>query len=181
MSRASRPLAGVGLLLWLGGGLIGTPLRAETMRPSLSPPSSLEPGDEAVAVSISHRHRAVQECLGLGERAVCRGRESDADTATVVRLMPAGVGKAGLRPGSEEVRVSFPHHVGPQEQTVKLAPGDWLIDWPGAPAIGRLHVTAGARPEVALVTTTGRCRPKENHCELDISRIRRISIRDGAS
>jgi len=181
MSPAFRSVAGICLLVWLGSGLLSDPLRAETIRPALLPPSSFEPGDKPVAVRIAHRHRSVRECLGLNEPVVCTGREADADTATVVRLTQVGVVNAGLRPGDKGIRVGFSHHVGPQEQMVKLAPGDWLIDWPGAPNIGRLHVAAGATPEVSLLTTTGRCRLKENHCELDLKRTRRMTIREDGS
>jgi hypothetical protein len=87
---------------------------------------------------------------------------------------------ATVGPGHDDVQLTFPHHVGPQEQTVQLVPGDWLVDWPGAPTIARLHVAAGATPQVSLVTLTGSCVLKEAHCELESKRTRRIAVRDDA-
>jgi hypothetical protein len=153
-------------------------VHAETAPTRLGPPSSLKPPDASVAVEIMHRHRAVRECVSLKMPRVCTARDSDADTATTVRFEPTGMVNAALDPAQGAVQVTFLHHVGPQAQTIRLRAGDWLIDWPGAPEIGHIHVVAGARPSVTLVTSSGRCHFQDDRCELDDRRIRRIRTRE---
>jgi hypothetical protein len=109
---------------------------------------------------------------------VCAGPEVDADTATTLRLERIGVMNASLVRDGAVAQVTFPHHVGPQEQMIELSPGDWLIDWRGAKGIGHLHVAAGSRPEVSLQTSTGRCQVQQLSCRLDSTRSRRIVVRD---
>lgn len=174
MSHPVRAAGSIGLLAWAFSGL----LHAESASTSFQPPSSLAPPAEAVSIRVAHRHRTVQDCIESKTPLVCTGREVDADTATVVRLTRTGVVSAAVGPKREDIQVSFPHHVGPQEQSIKLKPGDWLVDWPGAPTIGRLHVAAGANPQVTLVTTTGGCRFKEQRCELVTKNRQRMEIRD---
>jgi hypothetical protein len=145
---------------------------------ALTPPSSLTPSDKTVAVQLTHRHRAVRECVAPAGTKTCAGRELEADTATTVRFERVEVAKAKLIADRGMLQVTFPPHVGPQEQTIRLEVGDWLVDWPGAAGIGHLHVVAGAKPRVTLVTSSGRCRFKEQRCELDTARRRQLTVRD---
>jgi hypothetical protein len=144
------------------------------------PPSSLEPAAKSVPLRISHRHLAIREC-GVRKGQVCAGQEVDADTSTTVRLERVGVMNAALVRGGAVAQVTFPHHVGPQEQMIELAPGDWLIDWRGASGIGHLHVAAGAQPQVTLQTWTGHCQIQDQTCRLDATRSRRLVVRDDAT
>jgi hypothetical protein len=41
--------------------------------------------------------------------------------------------------------VVFPHRSGPQEQTIGLPVGEWLVDWPGSDKLERLEIKPGAR------------------------------------
>jgi hypothetical protein len=107
-------------------------------------------------------------------------RDSDADSATVVRFQRAGVANAGLTPETATVRVVFPHRSAQQEQVVGLPVGEWLVDWAGADALARLQVGAGAHPQVQLTTTSGACQLKNDGCELVPMRARHISIDEGA-
>lgn len=179
MSRFRRPLKAAAALLFSWGGLFSGALRAETGA-VLQPPTSIRPGDTSVSVHVVHRHRAIRECLGRQASQPCTGREVDADTATSVRLTRVGVVKATVGSSRDQVQVTFPNHVGPQEQAVQLRPGDWIVDWPGAPTIGRLHVAVGATPRVSLTTLTGSCVRKQSRCELDSKRSTRTAVRDDA-
>jgi hypothetical protein len=145
---------------------------------ALTPPSSLQPSDKAVSVQVTHRHRVVRECIAPAGSKACTGRELDADTATTVRFERVEVAKANLFADRGTRQATFPSHVGAQEQTIRLEVGDWLVDWPGAAGIGHLHVAAGAKPRVTLVTSSGRCRLKEQRCELDTARRRQLTVRD---
>lgn len=162
------------------GLLHGGSVHAERGARALTPPSSLKPAERIVAVQVTHRHRAVQECLRLN-RTLCVGREVDAESATTVRLEPLGIARVAVDPDQSAVEVTFPSHVGPQTQTARLAAGDWLVDWAGASALARLHVAPGARPQVALVTSSGSCRLRKQRCELDPKRVRRVVVREDAS
>jgi len=159
--------------IWCSGGI--GPLAAWNR--SAAPPSSLQPAAEPVLVRITHRHRLVSKCSLSSAAMACQARELDGDSATTLRLARPGPVTTTVR--NNVVRVSFPHHVGPQEQTVRLLPGDWLVDWPGAATIGRLHVATGASPGVALTTATGVCRLKEKRCELDAKRTQQITVLGG--
>ncbi|HVY25755.1 MAG TPA: hypothetical protein VHB79_04360 [Polyangiaceae bacterium] len=159
-------------------GLAGSTSQGGTGRQALAPPSSLEPPEAPVTVRVTHRHRAVRQCVSLKEPRICTGRELEADTATTVRFERVGVSSAAMMPDTGTPHVTFPRHVGPQEQSIKLAVGDWLVDWPGAPSIGHLRVAAGAHPLVSLVTSSGRCRFEGERCELDSVRSRQLAVHD---
>lgn len=177
--RAIRGLGCLAFFAWSWSGGSASPLRAETKAPALLPPSSIAPPARKVSVRITHRHRAVRECTTSPSPVACVARELDADSATSLRLTRSRLATATLESTSQNLQVTFPHHVGLQEQTIELAPGDWLVDWPGAAAIGRLHIAAGATPEVSLATTSGRCRLKEARCELESKRTQQLTIRNG--
>lgn len=147
--------------------------------PRLTPPNSFKPpSDVSVAVTVMHRHRAIQECAFKGTPPVCAGPELDADTSTTVRFEPVGVAKAAPNPSRSAVRLSFPRHTGGQERVIGLTAGEWLIDWPGAAAIAHIRVLAGAHPSVTLLTSSGRCRIQEDRCDLETHRVRRILTRE---
>lgn len=132
----------------------------------LAPPGSIEPRERIAAVRVSHRHRAIVECVRVPQRASCVGRVAEADTAAVVRFERMGVVTVGLNPAQGAVRVVFPHQAGPQEQVVSLAVGGWLVDWPESEKLERLEIKPGTRMQVALATTSGACEYKDDTCEL---------------
>lgn len=176
MSSCSSPrragmLALLPALLLHGGALAHTPSMA------LAPPSSLKPAEKVVSVQVSHQHRVVHDCAPSPARNICMSREVDGDTATSLRFERTGTANVGLDPDGSAVLMTFPHHLGPQEQSIRLAPGDWLVDWAGASGIAHLHVEAGAHPTVTLVTTTGACHLRNRRCELDPTRERQITMR----
>lgn len=86
----------------------------------------------------------------------------------------------GLDSEHAEPRVFLPHQTGPQEQTIDLPVGEWLVDWPDSQKLERLEIRPGTRPHVALATTSGACELKANRCELLPGiRERRIRVREG--
>lgn len=145
----------------------------------LAPPGSIEPREKVAAVRVSHRHRAIVECIRVPQRASCVGRVAEGDTGAVVRFERMGVVTVGLNPAQGAVRVVFPHQSGPQEQVVSLAVGAWLVDWPDSEKLERLDIKPGTRMQVALATTSGACEFKGDTCELLPGvRERRIRISD---
>jgi hypothetical protein len=145
----------------------------------LAPPGSVEPREKVVAVRVSHRHRAIVECIRVPQRASCVGRVADADTGAVVRFERMEVVTVGLKPTQAAVGVVFPHQAGPQEQVVNLPVGGWLVDWPDYEKLERLDLEPGTRSQVALATTSGACEFKDDSCELLPGvRERRIRISD---
>jgi hypothetical protein len=173
----SNVLRGAGLLALIAGILGPDVSRAAALGSGSKPPSSLEPPAQSVPLRINHRHLAIREC-GPHKAQVCSGQEVDADTGTTLRLERVGVMNAALVRGGAVAQVTFPHHVGPQEQVIELAPGDWLVDWRGANGIDHLHVATGARPQVSLQTWTGHCQIQDQTCRLDSTRSRRMVVRD---
>ena len=148
--------------------------------PPLTPPGSIEPKERVAAVRVSHRHRAVVECVRVPKQAMCVGRVAEGDTGAVVRFERMGVVTVGLGPGQGAVRVVFSHQSAPQEKVISLGVGPWLVDWPDSEKLERLDIKPGARVQVALVTTTGGCALKNDTCELSTGvRERRIRISDG--
>lgn len=130
------------------------------------PPSSLEPSDKTAPVQVSHRHRAIVECVRVPKKASCVGRIADGDTAAVVRFERADVTTVALDPLRAEPRAVFPHHAGPQEQTIDLPVGEWLVDWLDSQKLERLDIKPGTRTQVALATASGACELKADRCEL---------------
>jgi hypothetical protein len=132
----------------------------------LAPPGSIEPKEPVAAVRVSHRHRAIVECIRVPKRASCVGRVAEADTGAIVRFERMGVVTVGLTSAQGAVRVVFPHQAGPQEQVVRLAVGPWLVDWRESVKLERLEIRPGTRMQVALATTSGACEYKHDTCEL---------------
>jgi hypothetical protein len=145
-----------------------------------SPPSSLRPAARTAVVRLSHRHRAVRECFRLHAARSCLSNIAEADTATVVELERTSVTAAMLEPDTRSVRVVFPHHAGPQEQALDLPLGEWVVDWPGADKIERLHVDARSKPRIVLLTVSGACRLRENRCELVPGQLRHVVVSDAS-
>lgn len=147
--------------------------------PPLAPPGSLEPKEKVAAVRVSHRHRAIVECVRVPKQATCAGRVAEGDTGAVVRFERMGVVTVGLSQGQGAVRVVFSHQTAPQEQLVSLGVGAWLVDWRDSEKLERLDIKPGARVQVALATTSGACELKNDTCELVPGvRERRIRISD---
>jgi hypothetical protein len=144
--------------------LLPTSLAASAPR-TAKPPSSIEPEGKAEPVRVSHRHRTIVECMSVPLRTACAGRIGEGDTAAVVRFERSGV-TAALDPAQRAISVVFPHRSGPQEQTIGLPIGEWLVDWPGSDKLERLEIKPGARMLVALATTSGACELKTDSCEL---------------
>lgn len=137
-----------------------------TTNPTAQPPSSLRPAAKTQVVRISHRHRAIVECVRVASSPSCVSHVVDADTATRLSLDPIGVVAASFEPSHGSVPVVFRHQVGPREQQVVLPVGSWLVNWPGASKLERLEVRAGVRTEVALATVSGVCEVKADRCVL---------------
>lgn len=176
----SSALRGAGFFALIAGILGPNASRAAALGNGNKPPSSLEPPAQSVPLRVNHRHIAIREC-NSHKAPICSGQEVEADTATTLRLERVGVMNAALAQGRAVAQVTFPHHVGPQEQVIELAPGEWLIDWRGASGLGHLHVAVGAQPQVSLQTSTGRCQMLNRTCRLDSARSRRMLVRDDAS
>jgi hypothetical protein len=130
------------------------------------PPSSIEPEGKTEPLRVSHRHRAIVECINVPRRTTCAGRVAEGDTAAIVRFERTGVVTAALDPTQAAISLVFPHRTGPQEQTISLPVGEWLVDWPGSEKLERLEIRPGARMHVALATTSGACELKADRCEL---------------
>jgi hypothetical protein len=141
-------------------------LGAAARRTAAVPPSSLQPKAKTAPVRVSHRHRSIVQCARAPQGASCVGRVSDADTAAVVRFERSDVVATALNPTSGAVRVSFPHRAGPQEQTLDLPVGEWVVDWLGSERIERINVHPETPLHVALASTSGACKLKVDHCEL---------------
>lgn len=168
--RAYMLLMGLVLFSATSSGAAGRPL---------APPGSIEPKEKVAAVRVSHRHRAIVECVRVPKQAACVGRVAEADTGAVVRFERMGVVTVGLNPGQGAVRVVFPRQAAPQEQVISLGVGPWLVDWPDSEKLQRLDIKPGARMQVALATTSGACELKNDTCELRPGvRERRIQIHD---
>ena len=103
------------------------------------PPSSLEPSVKHRVVSVAHRHQRVKSCTDAARAApACRPVLEDADSATAVTLRRLGkVPNTADNPSA--VVVSFETRKGRQEQSVELALGGWVVDWPGHRFVTRLH------------------------------------------
>jgi hypothetical protein len=157
--------------------LLGASPGATASYSATKPPSSLDPGSKTAPVQISHRHRAIVECVRVPKKASCVGRVADGDTAAVVRFERTDVTTVAFNPLRAEPRAVLPHHAGPQEQTIELPVGEWLVDWLDSQRLERLDVKPGARIQVALATTSGACQLKADHCELlPGTRERRIHV-----
>jgi hypothetical protein len=130
------------------------------------PPTSIAPDAKTAPVRVSHRHRAVVECRRLTGKIGCFGRIVDADTAAVVRFERTSVMTAAFDSKRAELRAILPHQLGPQEQTLDVPVGSWLVDWVDADKLERLEVEPGRRADVALVTTSGGCQLEAGRCEL---------------
>lgn len=154
------------LCMPLIGLVLLSPVSLEATSIPLAPPGSIEPREQVAAVRVSHRHRAIVECIRVPKRASCVGRVAEADTGAIVRFERTGVVTVGLTPAQGAVRVVFPHQAGPQEQVVRLAVGPWLVDWPESEKLERLEIKPGTRIQVALATTSGACEYKDETCEL---------------
>jgi hypothetical protein len=155
--RLYLPLIGL-VLLW--------PPSLDATSIPLAPPGSIEPKEKVAAVRVSHRHRAIVQCIRVPQRATCVGRVAEGDTGVVIRFERMGVVAVGLNPAQSAVRVVLPHKSGPQEQVVSLAVGAWLVDWPEFERLERLEIKPGSRMQVALATTSGACELKDDTCEL---------------
>lgn len=130
------------------------------------PPSSLEPDGKTAPVRISHRHRAIVECVRVPKQARCLGRVADGDSAAVVRFSRAAISTVAFEGPRAEPRAVFPHRAGPQEQVLDLPVGPWLVDWADSQKFERLDVRPGIRVHLALATTSGACELKADRCEL---------------
>jgi hypothetical protein len=162
----------------IGGGLVlgfAATLYAAAVG-SLRPPSSIEPDPGTQAVRVSHRHQTVVDCRHVALPPSCTARLRDGDTATMIRFVRTGVDSAALHPASATVRLAFPHQLGSQEQVARLAIGQWLVDWRGAPKLEKLDVRGDAHVEVALSTVSGACVQKGDRCVL-VSGVRERHIR----
>ena len=155
-----------GVFLPFIGLVLLSPASLDATSIPLAPPGSLEPRELVAAVRVSHRHRAIVECIRVPKRASCVGRVAEADTGAIVRFERTGVVTVGLTPAPGAVRVVFPHHAGPQEQVVRLGVGPWLVDWRESERLERLEIEPGTRMQVALATTSGACEYKHDTCEL---------------
>lgn len=163
-------LLGLAPLSATSAGAAGTPL---------APPGSIEPKEKVAAIRVSHRHRAIVECVRVPKQATCVGRVAEGDTGAVVRFERVGVVTVGLSPGQGAVRVVFSHQSAPQEQVISLGVGAWLVDWPDSEKLERLDIKPGARMQVALDTTSGACELENDTCELRSGvRERRIRVSD---
>lgn len=130
------------------------------------PPSSLQPKAKATRVRISHRHRSIVQCVRAPHASSCLGRVADADTAAVIRFERSEVATAALHPARGGQRVVFAHQAGPQEQTIDLAVGEWLLDWLDSEKLERIDVHSDTSMHVALATTSGACELRTDRCEL---------------
>jgi hypothetical protein len=133
------------LCMPLIGLVLLSPASLDAARIPLAPPGSIEPKELVAAVRVSHRHRAIVECIPVPKRVSCVGRVAEADTGAIVRFERMGVITVGLSPAQGAVRVVFSHQAGPQEQVIRvirLAVGPWLVDWPESERLERLETSA---------------------------------------
>ncbi len=143
------------------------------------PPSSVGADTQTRTVHVSHRHERVRRCatLRFGEHFHCAPVLVDADTAATVTFQlvvtPSTVRKA------QSVLLTLPSLAGPQESSIELSLGEWLVDWQAYGIVRSLQIGPESAPLISLRTRSGRCELSGNRCRLDADTVsRKMTIVD---
>ncbi|HVJ21396.1 MAG TPA: hypothetical protein VM686_38560 [Polyangiaceae bacterium] len=141
------------------------------------PPSSLRPPAAAVTVHVVHRHQQVKSCKDRGERR-CVPVMEDASGAATIRLQLVSPPNT-VNASSTTTIVDLPDAIGLQEGSAELGSGQWSVAWVGHSVSGRLALTSGSSPLIALETVSGRCSLRNHRCVLDDrARLRSMGVSD---
>jgi hypothetical protein len=166
--------------------LFGAPFGGSVLEPRVNvakASSSADDGSPARRlVRVSHRHLRVRACTleTDRDRRVCRPDLVDADSAASVSFWLDGA-PSSADDEHRRASLTFPRHVGAQEQRVELLPGKWRVTWEEAGVVRRLPVQESSLPVVELSTISGVCERQKDACRLLADPIaRRIGVTDEA-
>jgi hypothetical protein len=163
------------IVILLAAGSLA-PLSARPVPSANEPPSSFQPTKASAEVTFTHEHVRVVACVSQAGKE-CRPKKQPADGATVLRLwavQPPTTTGSRLTP--EPIVVDFDGGVGRQTRRVRLAAGDWTLEWPDSPIDQGLRVRNEEPFSVHLLTTTGSCEQTGPQCRLKPGRRREVTI-----
>lgn len=154
--------------------LMGGPLLALSPNAGPKPPDSLDPNGPRSVITFTHKHRRVLSCTADHEpKLVCKARKDQADPTTSVRLTPVRTPDITGEDKRREMTVPLTPDGTEARQEITLAAGVWELDWAARKKHERFRVSDDQPFTVQLSTTSGRCVPKNDACDLDAGKISR--------
>ena len=163
-------------------GLVGDVSGAIRPPSSLQPSPRPQPSNLKRTVRVSHRSQRVRKCdvLKTRDEFSCAPQLEETDSATTVTFRHVAPPDSTADSASDAVVVSFPNHVGLQEQNTGLVLGQWDVEWPGERALKRMQIGDHSELSVALKTTSGRCEMQHDQCRLVGGVVgRHVAVTDG--
>jgi len=150
--------------LFFASALVGASSYARIER-SGRPPNSLRPPAERRPVRVLYAHERVRQCkrVTIDRRHRCIAELEPADTSATVTFELVTTPSTVAGDTGSPLVVQFPSRLGPQDASVELALGQWLVDWRGR-GCANLTILPTTSAVVSLEATTGRCEFRGGQC-----------------